>query len=152
MNLLYALRDNILSEYNKNKFLAISILSLIIIYITVNTFVYQSNDKKNIRGRSAQPGEYSHDTDYINISAMKHDMFKQMTIDLLPIIIIFGIPSLITYIHSGTSIIKFSDIISFESYAIFMNTILGRSILAIMGYFAFYQIIQPYIINNTGYF
>jgi hypothetical protein len=141
-----------LSEYNKNKFLAISILSLIIVYITINTLVYKRNDNKNIRDRPANPGEYSHDSDYINISAMKHDMFKQMTIDLLPIIIIFGIPSLIIYIYSGQSIIKFTDIISFESYAIFMNTILGRSILTVMGYFAFYQIIQPYLINNTGYF
>lgn len=118
-----------------------------IIYISVGMYIYQKNDKKNVVDRKAKSGEYSHESNYINISQMKHDIFKQMTIDLLPILIIFGIPSLM-----NLNIIKLTDLISFESYNAFMNSIIGRTLLSVMGYLAYYQIIQPYIINTTKYF
>lgn len=132
-----------------NSKLLLYIIAFVIIYISIGMYIYKKNDKKNINDRKAKSGEYSHNSDYINISPMKHDIFKQMTIDILPILIIFGIPSLM---NNDNDIIKFTDLISFDSYNAFMNSIIGRTLISVFGYLAFYQIIQPYILNKTTYF
>lgn len=152
MKILEVFKNNISTLYNSNKELSIIIIGFIVIYITIGVYIYKKNDKKNIVDSKAKSGEYSHDSEYVNISAMKHDIFKQMTIDVLPIIFIFGIPSLFMYINTGKSVIKFTDLLSFHSYNAFMNSIIGRTLLSAMGYLAYYQVIQPYIINTTKYF
>ncbi len=148
---------NLSTEYFKNPRLAQLVFLFLIVYIVVNTYAYNKNAAANVENGDAPVGGYSHASAYVNITAMKHDMFKQMTIDILPPLIIFGLPSLIYWSsHSMDKdfvpILRFDEIISFSSYKEFMNSIIGRSLLTVMGYFLFYQIIQPYLVNRIPFF
>jgi hypothetical protein len=81
------------------------------------------------------PGKYSEQNSYKEISAMKHDIFKQLTLDLFPVILL------------GFATQK--EIFNCEKP---FDTILGKSLLSGFGYLAYYQLIQPYIINNAPNF
>lgn len=141
-----------------NSKLVYLVLIFVVIYILFNVYFYNINTKQAVENDiPAKSGEYSNSSNYSHISAMKHDMFKQITIDILPIILIFGVPSIIYYImhHDDISyvpIVKFEEIITFTNYRDFMNSILGRSILTVLGYFFFYQFVQPVLVNRLPYF
>lgn len=148
--------NNLSSEYYKNPRVAQLVLVFLVVYIVFNVYQYKKNDKVAV-DEAAKVGEFSHGSSYVNISAMKHDMFKQMTIDLLPTLLIFGLPSVLYYFANRDSmdfipIIRFDEIITFETYKDFMNSMLGRSILTVMGYFIFYQYVQPQFVNRIPFF
>ncbi len=146
--------DNVTTEYNKNTTLTKLVVVFIVLYIVGNVTFYKRNVTRAVKDRDANVGEYSPSSKYVNISPMKHDMFKQFTTDVIPIILVFGLPSLFYYITSSNknTIIRFDDIIAFDTYTHFMNSILGRTILSIMGYFIFYQLIEPTFVNRIPYF
>ena len=157
INLVTRALDNLTNEYYQNPRLAQLVLVFISIYILISVYFYKKNDKVNIADRDAEPGEFSHGSAYTNISAFKHDFFKQLTIDILPPLVIFGIPSFIywsmnRYNDDFIPILRFDEIISFATYKDFMNSIIGKSLLSGLGYFAFYHILQPNIINKTPFF
>lgn len=157
VNLTSRFFTNLYNNYMTNPKLAHLVLVFIIFYILLNSYFYSVNIKNAVEDKPAKPGEYSHSSNYSQISAMKHDMFKQITIDVLPTLLVFGIPSLIYYMihHNDESfipIIKLEEIITFENYRDFMNSIIGRSVLSVLGYFFFYQFIQPTVINNLPFF
>ena len=66
---------------------------------------------------------------------MKHDIFKQLTIDVMPLLLL--------------GLVSFQDIISIEK---FEESPLGRSLLTGVGYTIFYQYVQPYIVNRLPNF
>jgi hypothetical protein len=149
--------ENLTTEYYRNPRLAQLVILFVILYIWFNTWKYSKNVKIAVKNRPAKPGEYSHQSDYTEIYPMKHDMFKQMTVDLLPIIIVFGGPSLIYYLmhHDDPDflpIIKFEDLISFASYKEFLTSVFGRSILSVMGIFIYYQFVEPVVVNRIPSF
>lgn len=147
----------LLSEYTRNPHLALLVAGFVAVYIAWSTRAYKRNAAQHVADRPALPGEYSHASNYTNISAMKHDMFKQMTIDLLPTLIIFGLPSLLYWLSAGTKasfvpIIKLSEVFSLDSYQALMQSMLGRTMLTVLGYFIYYQVVQPSVVNSMAFF
>ena len=157
MNYIGRALDNLSAEYYRNPNLAQLVLLFLVVSVWFSTYKYKQNVKIAVDDRPAKEGEYSHSSSYVNVSAMKHDMFKQMTIDLLPILVVFGIPSFIYWMTSRNDpgfvpIVRFDEVISFASYKDFMNSLLGRSVLSVMGYYIFYQYIQPVFVNKIPFF
>ncbi len=111
---------------NKYTILTIATLALINIYLY---------NKKNTANDPVPPGKYSEQNLYTKITPMKHDIFKQLTVDLSAVIIL----GLVTQ----KEIFNFNDP---------LNTILGKSLLSGFGFLLFYQFIQPYIVNNIPIF
>lgn len=107
--------------------LAVSIIVLII--------VWNKNRQLNVLDGEADVYKYSDGNAYKYISPMKHDIFKQMTIDLLPYLIL-----------SSMSTSEFISLNNFEQSA------LGKTLLAGFGYTLFYQFVQPYIVNRLPNF
>lgn len=105
-----------------NKWL-IYILILVILIIA-----YKLNLKNN--KKKAKKGEYSSENQYNNISAMKHDIFKQITTDFVPIMIL------------NLSLSYDNDI----------EMLTEKIILSFIGFLIYYQLIQPYIINEIPLF
>jgi hypothetical protein len=66
---------------------------------------------------------------------MKHDIFKQLTIDIVPSLLL--------------GIISYKELISIND---FENSALGKSLLTGLGYTIFYQYVQPYIVNRLPNF
>ena len=97
---------------------------LVVILITL-MFILFFNKNRSIKGNVIY-GEYSHDNEYINIDPLKHDIFKQITLDIMPIILI--------------SILNTNEFFG-------NNKILNITTNAILGYSLFYLIIQPYVLN-----
>lgn len=112
------------------------IRTLVIVAVIIG-FVYMKNKKNESKVVNTPLGEtaYSNGGEYENISPMKHDIFKQMTVDLAPVLIL----SLATQ----TEIFNWSKP---------LDTVVGRTGLAILGYFIYYQVMEPYLVNNIPNF
>ena len=80
----------------------------------------------------AKFGLYSEKNKYQNISPMKQAICTRLTVDLLPVIL-FSLPSS-----------------SFFSIEEFDKSVVGKSLFCIIGYVAYFQIIQPYVVNYTS--
>ena len=113
---------------NNNQWLILAIIIIILIIIW-------NNNKKNNTEETADVPKYSEDNSYTNITPMKHDIFKQLTIDIIPLLLL--------------GIISYKDLISIEN---FEQSPLGRSLLSGVGYAIFYQYVQPYIVNRLPNF
>lgn len=100
----------------------------IIIIVIILVFFYHKNTQNSVSSASA--GEYANNNVYKNISPMKHDIFKQITIDVSALIIL-GLMSPLELWNSN------------DPY----NSVLGKSFMIIIGYLIFYQLVQPYLIN-----
>ncbi len=107
------------------------IILLFVVIFLVN--MWKRNKKNNVA--EAKDGEYSENNVYKNISPMKHDIFKQISIDILPMLI-FG---LIT-----------KD--NFFSMNNFQESVVGKCVMSFIGFGMFYQFIQPHIINKPPNF
>ena len=99
-------------------------LILLILVIIVLSFFYEYNNKTNI-DRCAAENEYNKNNCYKNVSTLKHDIFKQLIIDL-SVLIILGL-------------ITNKDL--FDKENIF-ESIVGKSSLTILGFFVYYIIVQ----------
>ncbi len=100
------------------------VLILIIIYM-----LYNYNIKNNVINKSAIIGEFSNDNNYSNITPLKHDIFKQWTIDSIPIVA--------------------SLLLSNNKY---LDTSYGKYALSAVGYIIYYHIAQPYVVNRLPNF
>lgn len=90
----------------------------------------RSHNMKNNR-QIAQRMEYSDDNRYAHITPMKHDIYKSITVDIAPLLIF----SLVT---SKT----------FFSTEEFENSVIGKSLMSVVGLMVYYQVVQPYLVNS----
>lgn len=111
-------------------------------------YMYKKNKSRAVEG-VANPHEYSHASSYLNVSSMKHDFAKQSSVDLFAPLFIFYLPFLLT---GERPLMSLSDIISVDSFRAFSTSVIGRSILSLFGYAFFYQVLQPYVLNETPFF
>lgn len=113
------------------------ILILLLISVVAIYAIHSYNAKRSVDDRPAAPFEYSESGNYAQVTPMKHDVFKQFTIDITTALII-------TYIAGrGDEIFSLSN---------FHESVAGRSAIAAAGYFLYYQIIEPALTNVTPRF
>lgn len=120
---------------------------IIMIIMFILTWVYKLNhssarllDDEEV----ASPGYYSDSDNYQNLTPMKHDIFKQLTIDIVLAIALFIFFKLI---GQKMQDYDYSDFISFNNFSQFRLSIIGQSFLTAIGYVIYYQIVQPYFAN-----
>lgn len=112
--------------------------------IIVVVFIYNRNQKNKIEDdETAEKGEYSDSGNYKNITPMKHDIMKQITLDLTPVMI----PYIISLLLSDR--VNMKNILSVEDYKSFSSSVVGSTLLALLGYGLYYQIFEPYIVNRV---
>jgi len=103
----------------------------LVIVLSILIFVYKNNRKNDAGSKTAKSGKYSFINSYTNISPLKHDVFKQMSVDLVPVFILGTLTSE-----------QIFSIDNFESSAV------GKTLFSGVGYFAYYEYIQPYLVNR----
>ena len=96
--------------------------------IVILAILWYKNRHRSVN--TAYSGQYSNSNVYHNVSPMKHDMFKQVTIDISALLILGLISPLELWNNE-------------DPY----NSILGKSFMTILGYAVFYQLVQPYFVN-----
>ena len=92
---------------------------------------YNINKRLVKGGCDARPGEYSESGDYVNISPMKHDIFKQLTLDIPLIGLVF---LFVEVLGNVESFFDASDFLSFRNFRDFRLSIIGGSIISVVGY------------------
>jgi hypothetical protein len=107
------------------------ILLLFVIITLVNLWI--NNKKKNVP--EAKEDEYSENNVYVNITPMKHDIFKQISIDIIPMVLLG--------LMTKDNIFNIDD---------FENSVVGKSIMSAISFALYYQFIQPYMINKIPNF
>jgi len=98
--------------------------------------LYNNNLKKSVK--EAKENEYSNDNLYTNISPLKHDIFKQITLDVIPIILI----NLLFNTNKQIKLLEYDNIDNFS------ESIIGKMFISSMSFILYYHLIQPYIINK----
>jgi hypothetical protein len=126
--------------------LRISIVIGIIIVIAI--FFYRYNYTLETKDE-AKVGEYSESGNYVNITPMKHDIFKQLTLDGLVFFILW---LMIEVIGGMESFFDWKDFFDLTSFTSFRLSIFGQSFFSILGFIVYYQVIEPHIINRTNKF
>ena len=106
------------------------LIYILIIFSILVIYKYNINSTVN-SDTKAKINQYSDNNNYKYITPLKHDIFKQWTVDLMP----FIIAALIPLNHKN-----------------FFESIIGRFILSGFGYVVYYQISQPYIVNRLPSF
>ena len=107
------------------------LILLFVIIFLVN--MWKENQKNSVA--EAKDGEYSDNNVYKNISPMKHDIFKQISIDILPMLI-FGLITKDNFFSSDN----------------FEDSVVGKCVMSFVGFGMYYQFIQPTIINKIPNF
>lgn len=97
----------------------------------------------------AKPFEYSDEDNYQNITPMKHDIFKQLVLDFTVIFFIFFF---VEVIGGFESFFDWKDFLTFENFREFRLSVVGQSMISVLGYAVYYQIIQPYFVNTLPKF
>jgi hypothetical protein len=128
------------------KFGSRSTIMVVAFLLVVSFIVYHYNHilRNDVEDYVAEKGYYSDSDNYRNITPMKHDIFKQLTIDVVVAFVIFFT---VEIIGGAESFFDWTDFISFNNFKDFRLSIMGQSMLTIIGYFIYYQIAQPYIVN-----
>ncbi len=98
--------------------------------------LYINNLNRSVK--EAKENEYSNDNIYYNISPLKHDIFKQITLDITPIIIT-------NLLFNSNKQIKF---IEYDNIDNFTDSIVGKVVFSSLCFILYYHLIQPYIINK----
>lgn len=78
---------------------------------------------------------YKNNGSYENITPMKHDLFKQITLDLFPLLV-YGVAT-------GDKLYDSNNI---------LESIVGKIGVGLAGYVVYYQLIEPYINNRIRKF
>jgi hypothetical protein len=102
----------------------------LLIFGTFILLVIYNNNKKNAVKNIAPRGKYSETGQYDQITPMKHDIFKTITLNVLPIILF--------NLSNKTQLFNSKDI---------FNSVTGQTIIAIFILVTYHQFIQPYIVN-----
>jgi hypothetical protein len=121
------------------------ILALTIVIITGISF-YLYNKNKNFAEAGAINGQYTTNGNYQNMTPMKHDMFKQLTID----VVVLSVSLIVAQIFMGEG--NWDDLLSVKSFRDFRSSVIGQSGLAAMGYLIYYQVIEPQVANRIPKF
>lgn len=79
-------------------------------------------------------GTYKPYGDYKKVSALKHDLFKAFFLELFPIII-YGLAMNEKFFDANN----------------ILNSWVGKTGVILAGYFVYYELAQPYIINRLAY-
>lgn len=82
-------------------------------------------------------------------SPMKHDIFKQITLDVFLVFMVFFI---VEVMGGMESFFDWSDFLSFRNFKDFRLSIIGQSLSAVLGYIVYYQIVEPQITNRLPKF
>jgi hypothetical protein len=98
--------------------------------------LYLNNLNKSVK--EAKENEYSNDNIYNNISPLKHDIFKQITLDITPIIF--------TNLFFNTN--KQIKFIEYDNIDNFTDSIVGKVVFSTTCFILYYHLIQPYIVNK----
>lgn len=101
-------------------------LLIYLFFIYVCNLIYKYNIKNKTKDDKANPGIFSLQGSYKNISPFKHDVYKQWTCDILPLIIISIIP---------------------KNNLSFIESTFGSLLISALSYFVYYHINEPYIVN-----
>lgn len=109
---------------------------LIALIVKIILDIYNNNIK--LSKNEANMGEYSDNNNYKYISPMKHDIFKQITIDIIPIIF----TNLLFNSNKQIKLIEYDNIDNFT------DSIIGKIFLSSLSFIIYYHIIQPYLINK----
>jgi len=125
----------------------ISIVIGIIILISIFFYRYNVTRIKARDSEPAKPGEYSDTGEYVNIGPMKHDIYKQLTLDGLVFFILFLMIEVICGMEIFFDWHYFFDLSSFTNFRL---SIFGQSFFTILGYIIYYQIVEPHLINRIG--
>lgn len=111
-------------------------------------------------GLAAPYAKYSETNTYANISALKHDIFKQLTVDLTPTLAIVLLMVAFRVIGRQFSddlepIIGLKEIVGIGkrgfSYTKFQNSFVGRFCFSTFGYIFYYRFMQPAMVNRPPY-
>jgi hypothetical protein len=105
-------------------------------------------NKTNTAVDTAQPGQYSNSGSYLNLTPMKHDMLKQLTLDFIVFFALF----LFIQVGGFENFFELKDFLSLDSFREFRLSILGQSLIAGLGYGIYYQIVEPYVANRIPKF
>jgi hypothetical protein len=98
-------------------------------------WVYNRNNKGYVKGGDVRPpGRFSLENLYEFVSPMKHDITKQMTLNIIPFLVL----TYVLKISTGQTLFSTTD---------FFGSIVGRSLIDAFSFFVFYQIVQPYVVN-----
>lgn len=100
-----------------------------LIVLMVLMFIRSYNMKKN--KQTARSMEYSDSNNYAHITPMKHDIYKSMTVDIAPLLI-----------FSLATSKNFFSVEEFES------SVVGKSLMSVVGLMVYYQVVQPYLVNS----
>jgi hypothetical protein len=101
--------------------------------------VYYTNNKDYAPSEGpALPFKFSREGDYAHMSPMKHDMFKQATLNIFPFLVLGIILG-----QSQGPLFSTED---------FFGSLVGRTLLEVAAYATYYQIVEPYMANATPIF
>lgn len=102
-------------------------LALVIILVTAK--LYMDHQKQGYDGPYTDTGSYD------NITPMKHDLFKQTTLDLFPLLV-YGLAS-------GDKFYDQDNI---------LNSFVGKLLVSLASYAVYYQLVEPYIVQKVRRF
>ena len=88
---------------------------------------------------------YSDSGDYTRMTPMKHDIIKQITLDIVIALVVY---LTIEVLGGMEAFYDFSDFLSFKNFKEFRLSIIGSSLMSVLGYGVYYQIIEPYFANK----
>ena len=125
--------------------------TLFIALVSFAFYKYNHMPKYDLGEQLAYSGEYSDTDNYINVSPMKRDISKQLTIAFLTMFIVFFT---IEILGSGgmEGFFDWNDFLSFQNFRDFRLSIFGQSLISILAYIVYYQIIQPFVVNKIPKF
>ena len=78
---------------------------------------------------------YNDSGEYKNITPVKHDIFKQLTLDMVAFVLIG--------MNNGTV---------FYNKTNFIDSQLGASLVSVAGYLTYYELLEPYFVNELPKF
>lgn len=84
-----------------------------------------------LRHRS-NPGLFNNEGAYDNVSPLKHDLIKQVTLDLVPLLI-YGLASTGPLWNSNDP----------------LNSKVGSIAVGLVAYVVYYHLVEPYVANRT---
>jgi hypothetical protein len=113
-------------------------IKYILITLVVKIILDIYNENIKLSKNEADIGEYSDNNNYKYVSPMKDDIFKQIAIDIFPIIF----TNLLFNSNKQINLIQYDNIDNFT------ESIIGKIFLSSSSFIIYYQIIKPHIINK----
>lgn len=112
-------------------------LTLLTIMVSVSVSYYLTNWRHLKAEETAEESEFSPSGNYKWMTSMKHDMLKQLVVDVVGALLIHGLGA---------------EIISFDGYDGFVNSVIGGVAVAGVGYLVYYQVTEPHLFNRPPLF